>query len=112
VNATAATADPTDPIPACNVNARTHTLWYQYTAPRSGTIVASTSGSGYDTVLSVYTGSCGSLSAVSGKCNDNASWFVRQSQVGLAAVAGRTYYFMISSTASSSGSATFRLTLS
>ena len=112
VNATAATADATDPVPTCNVSARTHTLWYQYTAPRSGTIVASTSGSSYDTVLSVYTGSCGSLSAISGKCNDNVSWFVRQSQVTLAAVAGRTYYFMISSTALSSGSATFRLTLS
>jgi hypothetical protein len=111
VNATAATSDPTDPIPACNVNARTHTLWYQYTAPRNGTIVASTSGSGYDAVLSVYTGSCGSLSAVYGGCSDNTSWFGQQSQVTIAAVAGTTYYFMISSTASSSGSATFRLTL-
>jgi hypothetical protein len=38
--------------------------------------------------------------------------FVRQSQVTLTAVAGRTHYFMISSTASSSGNVTFRLTLS
>lgn len=111
VNAVAATADPTDPIPACNVNARTHTLWYRYTAPRSGTIVASTSGSSYDTVLSAYTGSCGGLSPIPGGCNDNASWFTQQSQIALTAVAGKTYYFMISSTVLSSGSATFRLTL-
>jgi hypothetical protein len=110
-DAATATADPTEPIPACNVSARWYTLWYRYTAPRNGTIVASTSGSYYDTVLSAYSGSCGSLSPVPGGCNDNISWFTRQSQVALTAVAGRTYYFMISSTAWNSGRATFRLAL-
>lgn len=112
LNTITATTATTDPYPTCNYLARTKTVWYQYTAPRSGTIVADTFGSTYDTVLSVYRGSCSSLSPVAGACNDNASYFTTQSKVSFAAVAGQTYYFMVSATYfGTGGTATFHLSL-
>lgn len=111
-NAATATAALTDPYPSCNSWATRNTIWYKYTAPRSGTIVADTFGSNYNTVLSTYTGSCTLLSAVPRVCSDNASFFTAQSKVSFAVVAGRAYYFMVSTPYySASGTATFHLTL-
>jgi PKD repeat protein len=52
---------------------------------------ADTFGSGYDTVLSAWTGSQGSLSLVA--CNDDFSG--AQSKITFSAAAGTTYYFMV-----------------
>jgi len=113
LNTTTATTAATDPYPSCNYWARNKTVWYQYTAPGNGTIVADTQGSTYDTVLSVYTGSCGALSPVTGVCNDNTSYLTVQSKVSFTAVAGRTYYFMISASYyGTGGTATFHLAFS
>lgn len=110
MNVSTATTVSTDPVPLCNTAARAKSVWYRFTAPRDGRIVANTTGSNYDTVLSTYTGSCASLVPVSGGCNDNASWLTRQSQVTVTAVAGRTYYFMITAASNSYGSSSvFRL---
>ncbi len=64
-------------------------IWYSWTAPADGTLVLSTQGSGYDTLLAAYTGS-----AVSGltqrAANDNAGgglW----SQVRFSVTAGTVY---------------------
>lgn len=111
MNVSTATTVSTDPVPLCNTAARGKSVWYRFTAPRNGRIVANTTGSNYDTVLSTYTGSCASLIPVSAGCNDNASWLTRQSQVTVTAVAGRTYYFMITAASNSYGSSSvFRLT--
>jgi len=45
-------------------------VWYSYTAPAAGDIRFDTCGSGFDTVLEVYTGTCGAL--VSQGCSDDA----------------------------------------
>lgn len=112
VSVVSATAQATDPKPSCNFAATARTIWYRYTAPRNGTITADTVGSTYDTVLSAYTGACGALTPVFGACNDNLGWFWRQSRITFAATAGRTYYFMISTSPYSiGGTATFHLTL-
>ncbi|MFI5395628.1 MAG: matrixin family metalloprotease [Candidatus Binatia bacterium] len=111
IDVSTATAALTDPIPQCNSAARGKSIWYRFTAPRNGTITANTSGSNYDTVLSTYTGSCTGFVPVPGGCNDNASWLTRQSRVTFTAVAGRTYYFMITATPSSYGNLSiFRFT--
>ncbi len=64
-------------------------IWYSWTAPADGTLVLSTQGSGYDTLLAAYTGS-----AVSGltqrAANDNAGgglW----SQVRFSVTTGTVY---------------------
>lgn len=75
------------------------TLWYAFTAEAAATIEANTFGSFYDTTLSVYSGSRGSLSVLA--CNDDSAGL--QSRVRFSAVAGETYYFMVGSFGSGPG---------
>ncbi len=51
---TEATSEPGEPSPCGSIG---RTVWYSFTPSQSGTIVADTTGSDYDTVLAVYTGS-------------------------------------------------------
>src|SRR5205823_2202361 len=63
-NATA-TSDPT---PACGAGI-TKGVWFSFTPIADGPVTISTCGSTFDTVLAVYTGSCGALSPV--VCDDD-----------------------------------------
>jgi len=83
-------------------------MWYRFTASSTGTLTANTFGSRYDTILAAYTGSCGALSPVAGACNDDANGGV-QSRVSLAATAGVTYYFLVTSYAGTGGTLVFQL---
>jgi plastocyanin len=69
VNTDGATSigDP-DPPPCSTISKG---VWYSFTPATSGRITISTCDSDFDTVLAVYTGSCGSLSAVAGGCDDD-----------------------------------------
>jgi hypothetical protein len=92
-NATTAASDPVQscsPPPAQNANS----VWYSFTAPSSGVVVAETLGSNYDTVLSAYTGSCGGLTEVA--CNDDTGLGV-QSRVEVVVGAGETVLFEVTS---------------
>jgi hypothetical protein len=89
-DATTATTAPDDPW--CYGNAQS--VWFKYTPSTNMRIEANTFGSNYDTTLGVFTGSRGALTPVS--CNDDANNTV-QSRVRFDAVAGTTYYFMVSS---------------
>lgn len=46
-------------------------IWYRYQPNCQGTVSIDTCGSGFDSYLAVYTGAPGSLSLVSGTCNDD-----------------------------------------
>lgn len=88
-NVTNATAAPDDPFCV----GRTQTVWFAFTPTQNIRIEANTFGSNYDTTLSVYTGTRGSLTQLA--CNDDS--LSLQSRVRFDAVAGTTYYFMVSS---------------
>jgi hypothetical protein len=98
-----ATTQSTDPAPPCQSPVPTvvsNTIWYQFTPTSNGTITdVDTIGSSYDTVLSIWTGSAGSLTAVPNGCNDDIVPTVAiQSQIqNVSVTAGTTYYFMVSS---------------
>jgi hypothetical protein len=121
---TAATAEMQDPAPTlfpdCIVgpcadpesDCRGKSVWYVFTAPNAGTVVADTLDSDYDTVLSVYTGSCGSLQRVPDGCNDDDPLDGAQSSVSLPISAGTTYRFMISAFNNDGGNLVFRLMFS
>ena len=65
-------------------------IWYQWTAPATGSVTFTTAGSLFDTVMGVYTGtSVGSLSTV-GKADDNST-NDKTSSVTFNATAGTTY---------------------
>jgi hypothetical protein len=70
----AASSSPDDPLQSCSydgASANTHSVWYAYTPECDGILTVSTAGSDYDTVLTVYSGSCGQLTELD--CNDDAA---------------------------------------
>jgi hypothetical protein len=87
VGATTETDEPTHQTGAA------HSVWWTWTAPASGPVIAHTSGSNFDTVLAVYTGdTLPSLSPVAS--NDDAG-LGYASLVDFDAVAGTTYRFAV-----------------
>ncbi len=103
-----ATTEATDPAVGCGNGSRGKSVWYRFTAPSDGALVANTFGSNYDTILAAYRGSCGALAAVPGACNDDTSG--TQSRVSFTASAGTTYYFLVSAYANNGGALVFQLT--
>lgn len=74
-----------------------NTIWYKFTPQFSAPLSIDTSGSSYDTVLSIWTGTQGSLTQVA--CNDDINpGIVTQSQLtSVPLTASTTYYIMVSS---------------
>ena len=97
VDNSGATTEVTDPVPPCVANLSQipsgKSVWWRYTAGSTGTAVASTLGSSYDTVLSAYTGTAGSFTNVA--CNNDVSSSVKQSQIQINVISGTTYFFMV-----------------
>jgi hypothetical protein len=86
--ATSAADDPT----TCAGGQGAHSVWYSITPTADTTIGVDTGASDYDTVVSVYTGACGALTAVA--CNDDfaaASANSNRAVLAFQARAGTTY---------------------
>ncbi len=65
-------SEPT--APTCWTSGVSNTVWYTVIAPASGQLSVKTSTMGLsDTQIALYSGACGSLTLVSGACNDNQS---------------------------------------
>ncbi|MEI7657336.1 MAG: hypothetical protein WCK33_04655 [Phycisphaerae bacterium] len=74
----------------CGAAAASPDLWYRYRPVTSGTVTISTCDSvspTFDTVLSVFTGTCGAMTQVG--CNDDSCGLL--SSVAVTATAGTTY---------------------
>jgi hypothetical protein len=67
------------------------TAWYRFTVPRNGQITINTFGSNYDTVLAVYTGTCGQLQKLA--CNDDHNML--SSRATLNVRRNTTYYIEV-----------------
>jgi hypothetical protein len=91
-----ATQSPSDP-PTCGNGSRAHSVWYRTTFRNSEFF---TRGSTYDTIVSIYTGSCGALMLVG--CNDDELAEIRTSRVANGSAA-TTYYIMVTSFDGSGG---------
>jgi len=91
---TAATTEPSDPLQSCSPGGpsqNVRSVWYQFTAPADGTITVSVFAFQYAAVLTVYTGSCGTL--VEQACGDASGGSA--SIFGLPVSAGTTYRFEV-----------------
>ncbi len=86
----------------------TKTVWYRYTPVRTRTIIATTAGSNFDTVIGVYTGSSVASLALE-TCNDDRGPSSVTSKVMLTVQAGTTYYFQLGGFSFNSGQLVFRL---
>src|SRR5262245_39624001 len=82
-----------------------HSAWYRYTPPSNGWLTVNTFGSGYDTVLEIFTGpaspSFATLTSVG--CNDDAAGGVRESEVTLPVTGGSNYFIVARDYNSGSG---------
>ncbi len=103
-----ATVASDDPAMGAGEGTNSHTVWYRFVAPGSGSVRATTAGSDYDTVLAAFTGSRGSLSLVAS--NDDVSPTV-QSEVRFNVHAGTTYYLEGAQFGISTGGGVLRLTV-
>ena len=82
-----------------------HTVWYRFVPTTTRTVVASTVGSDFDTVLAVYAGTTiDSLESIA--CNDDRG-VDALSKVKFTMQAGLTYYFQIGGYNHGAGSLTF-----
>ena len=91
-----ATSASDDPL-SCTGGRDTNTVWYTFTAPASTAYGIETSASDYDTVLSVFTGACGSLTRVA--CSDdfaNTPEVGNRSVLAFSASGGVTYLIVVS----------------
>jgi hypothetical protein len=85
-------------------------VWWTWTAPASGSVTVDTIGSGFDTLLAVYTGtSVSALSTVAS--NNNASGAGRASKVTFTATAGRAYQIAVDGYKGASGSVVLHLAM-
>jgi hypothetical protein len=99
-NNTDGTSETGEPAHAGNAAAKS--VWWAFTAPSSGTCTLRTSGSTFDTVLAVYTGtSVGAVTAVAS--NDNSSSAVLDSTVSFSAVKGTIYRIAVDGKRGTSG---------
>jgi hypothetical protein len=85
------TGDPAD----CSGGYLANGVWFSFTPAVSGQLNIGTCGSDFDTMLAVYTGSCGARALVG--CNNDSgplcgSW--AQASVSIGGVAGTTYWIL------------------
>jgi len=79
-----------------------HSLWWRWTAPGAGSVTVSTSGSSFDTLLGVYTGS--SVSALTTiASNDDASSSATTSSTTFTATSGTEYFIAVDGKSSATG---------
>ncbi|MBZ5662422.1 MAG: putative Ig domain-containing protein [Acidobacteriia bacterium] len=97
VDNSAATSEPTDPVPPCVVgssNPDTKTVWWTFTSTGKASVTVSTLGSSYDTTLSVWTGTPGNLTSVA--CNDDvSSGRYTNTLLKFTTNIGATYYILV-----------------
>jgi hypothetical protein len=95
--ATPQSSDPANDDPSlgiCNNElAGLATVWYQFVAPANGILEVDTTGSGYDTVAAVWSGSRGNLSLLS--CNDNYYSPILQAFTNAYLLSGNTYFIEV-----------------
>ena len=87
-----ATSDFDDPSFTCVTGKKYNTVWYKITPSSSGYLTLDTAGSGYDTVLALWSGSRGNLQSKA--CNDNNNGNA-SSRIQANVTAGTTYYIEV-----------------
>ncbi|MBC8003325.1 MAG: hypothetical protein H7X97_12130, partial [Opitutaceae bacterium] len=103
-----ATLESGEPIPDF-IYPGSRSVWWTWTAPRTGKATITTDGSSFDTILAVYTGSSINGLSLVGVNNDRVDVKIRTSLLSFGAVVGTTYQIQLAGVDDLSGFA--RLTL-
>jgi len=91
---------------SCGVTITAPGVWYTFTSPGTGNATVSLCGSSYDTKISVFSGTCGSLVCIGG----NDDFCGLQSQLTFSATNGTTYYVLVYGFSSNTGAFNLALT--
>src|SRR5437870_5104945 len=104
-----ATTENGEPPTGCTAgqSPSTKSIWYEFIAAASGTVTANTNGTAYDSVLQAMTGTLGNFTSAA--CANLNGPGVGET-VSFTAVAGTTYFFMISDFNGVGGATVFHLT--
>jgi hypothetical protein len=100
VDTTAATTEAGDPTFECDSSGygqEARSVWYRYTSPSGGPIEIDTFGSDYNTVVTVWRGTCASLGDLA-SCNDDDwddSYLGEQSRLVVTLGAGETIFVAV-----------------
>lgn len=82
-------------------------LWFQYTTVgTTGELTVETCGSGYDTALEIFSGSCGSLALL--ECNDDSCSQQSSVTTTVPATPGETFFIRVGGFGGASGSGEIR----
>jgi hypothetical protein len=92
-----------DPRSSCAFDSG-NAVWFTWTAPANGLVTVDTIGSSFDSVLSVYSGSCDSLTRVD--CDDDSGGDLA-AKLTYAVTGGVTYYYMVGGYSSATGQLAF-----
>jgi hypothetical protein len=106
-----ATKEAGEPSHSPDGNLGGRSVWYRWTAPSSGTAALNTSGSTYDTLLAVYTGSSVNALTAIVKNDDVNPGVITTSTVQFTAVGGTTYQIAVDGFDGDQGSITLNFTL-
>lgn len=96
LDTTKATSSTSDPV-SCSGSGDSNTVWYAITPSTNTVIAVDTRSSSFNTVISVFSGACGSLTAIA--CNDDFSVSSNETDRSLLtfqATAGVTYLLEVS----------------
>jgi hypothetical protein len=110
--ATVNTGGVSDPLPSCGSGSKARSVWFQFTAPANGRVIADTRFSSYTTIVSAWTGTPGSLVAVGGACaTGNIPGTTPESLLGFTVTNGTKYFVMVTDASISGpgGTLTFSL---
>jgi hypothetical protein len=94
-----ATREPGEPLHAGASG--NQSIWYYWTAPTNGLMAFDTEGSGFDTLLAVYTGSA--PGALAGVASDNDSGLTNTSRLTFNALSNTTYRIAVDGVGSANG---------
>ncbi|MFO0972019.1 MAG: dockerin type I repeat-containing protein [Phycisphaerae bacterium] len=88
-----ATSAPSDPEESCGFTTNSNTVWYSFSPCDNGRITVDTNGSDYDTVLSIFTGTCGSAAELA--CDDDSGTGLNSQLVNVPVVRGTDYLIKV-----------------
>jgi len=109
---TTAATSTGDPTATCGTTITAPGVWYKYTSTGANDVTVSLCGSALDTKLSIYSGTCASLSCITGEDDDYTICGDNDPSITFTSVNGTTYYFFVHGTGTATGDFTINVTCS
>ena len=108
---TASAGSPADPTNICS-SPFGKGVWFSFRAPRDGVLTLNTCGSDFDTVIGIYTGTCGALTDYSCADDNGPACPGAQASISLPVTENTTFYILVGGYDGASGNLQFTASIS